>query len=882
MSRAAAACAGVALWFSFGALAFTDADTARRVGLLPAIWWLPLFVLGALALTAAIRLSDRGSVPLFLSALILLPWLPFPVPQLFFAFSGPSVALIWAAIGLAFLASSLARRQLMPFLRHPRRAPLTAALVAFVAILAARLGQRMPPSGDEPHYLLITQSLLRDHDVQVANNYERGDYLQYYGGLLEPHLSRPGLAGPIYSLHAPGLPAVVAPSFAIAGYPGVVVWLSALTAIGTAFVWMAAYALTGDARAAWFGWAVVALTVPVVLLGSLVYPDAVAGTIIAGAVFAIVASARALNRPWRLWGSLGVGGAVGILPWLHTRLAPTAAVLTAILALRIVQEQRFAAARGRHLVALLAPVFCCGLAWLGFFRIVYGTFNPGAPFAESTLLDLRRAVGGGAGLLFDQEFGLLFNAPVHLVSSVGLWMVIRRSTRLPFELLAVSMPYALTVSAWPAWWAGFSPPARLLVPVVLPLGVAAAAFWASVSARGRALAVTFLGVSIVIAGVLSFGGGGVLAYNGLTGRARWLDWVAPLVDLPRAFPSAFRGDLAAPVVVWTLALGAGALMFRIFEGRVSRSSVGAFALPVWFVTVSAIAVAVTWRVVGHANPIATRGQLDLLRASGRTAATGAQVFPPRLLSVLDVRARIALTTSPLDHPEANTLLALEEVPPGEYRLHIAKQTDGQGELALGVGHASVPAARWTIGHWTTSPTIRLPLTAPLMTITGDSFALKSIEHVALMPVPGNLGSGFNGRAYDAGRYGSVVVFATDERVWLEPDGIWVMGERQPDLVFVTDEPTNTIHLDIGNGPVVNRVRLRVGEWITDHPLAPGEHWSVEIPLSRSDVVHATLVNVDVAHGFRPAHVDPTSTDRRLLGCWITLPQGGRIKESPSP
>src|SRR5260370_1368217 len=26
-------------------------------------------------------------------------------------------------------------------------------------------------TGDEPHYLLITESLLRDHDLQVANNY---------------------------------------------------------------------------------------------------------------------------------------------------------------------------------------------------------------------------------------------------------------------------------------------------------------------------------------------------------------------------------------------------------------------------------------------------------------------------------------------------------------------------------------------------------------------------------------------------------------------------------------------------------------------------------------------------------------------------------------
>src|SRR5689334_21907655 len=140
-------------------------------------------------------------------------------------------------------------------------------MLASVSFLAVWTGQVRPPTGDEPHYLVITQSLLLDHDLKVANNYARDDYAAYYGGLLSPQPSPPGVDGEQYSHHAPGLPVLVAPAFPLGGYRAVVVWIALLTGIGTALVWKAGYQLTHDVGAAWFAWAGVALTVPVVLHG---------------------------------------------------------------------------------------------------------------------------------------------------------------------------------------------------------------------------------------------------------------------------------------------------------------------------------------------------------------------------------------------------------------------------------------------------------------------------------------------------------------------------------------------------------------------------------------------------------------------------------------
>ena len=54
--------------------------------------------------------------------------------------------------------------------------------------------------GDEPHYLIITQSLLRDGDIRIENNHQRGDYRAYFAGELPPHSVRLGRNGQMYSI----------------------------------------------------------------------------------------------------------------------------------------------------------------------------------------------------------------------------------------------------------------------------------------------------------------------------------------------------------------------------------------------------------------------------------------------------------------------------------------------------------------------------------------------------------------------------------------------------------------------------------------------------------------------------------------------------------
>ena len=96
---AAAASAGAAVWFSFGTLAVLDVDGVR-VGVLPSAWVVAVTIALGILVAVRSRLSWPGCVPLFLSLLIVLPWLPLPIPDLFLVWSGPAVLFAWSAVAM--------------------------------------------------------------------------------------------------------------------------------------------------------------------------------------------------------------------------------------------------------------------------------------------------------------------------------------------------------------------------------------------------------------------------------------------------------------------------------------------------------------------------------------------------------------------------------------------------------------------------------------------------------------------------------------------------------------------------------------------------------------------------------------------------------------
>ncbi len=269
--------AAAAAWLSTATLGFTGA-AGVRLAILPLS--VPVLLLAAAAAAAVVGLRRAGAslLPLALLAFLLLPWLPLSLPSAFLLWVWPLSLFLWIAV-LMLMLVSLPREQAAP--GAAIRAPRIAAGVMAGAIFALSAWGAAPmiPGGDEPHYLIITQSLLLDRSLTIENVHRRGDYRAYYGGELQPHVQRRSRDGRIYSMHAPGLPALVAPAFALGGHRAVVLFLVLVAAAGSALAWHCAWLATRRTDAAWFAWAAVTLPVTAIFQSFMVYPDGPGGVL---------------------------------------------------------------------------------------------------------------------------------------------------------------------------------------------------------------------------------------------------------------------------------------------------------------------------------------------------------------------------------------------------------------------------------------------------------------------------------------------------------------------------------------------------------------------------------------------------------------------------
>jgi hypothetical protein len=761
--------AAVALWLSAGTLTLANAGPgAPRIGLLPSPGWLALAIVAGLVPALAIRpAADRAGV-LALSFLILLPWIPLPLPPAAFAWTGPLRWWVWLAIAAA-LTVPLARRAAPSRLRQiatdPRRAPWIAAAVAACAYLvgAWQVFPRLP-AGDEPHYLVITQSLLNDHDLKIENNHRQGDYHAYYGGELKPDYLRRGRDREIYSIHAPGLPAIIAPVFALLGYPGVVIVLALASGCATALTWSAVWRITSDVASSWFGWAAVALSVPFFFQAFVAFPDGPGAIIV---MIGIAATLAGLDASQRFLFVTGV--ALAMLPWLHTRFAVLAVALGGIIAARNLGSPAIV----RRASALFAIPALSAAGWFWFFYAIYGTPNPAAPYGHYTQSSLGNVTRGVPGLLFDQQFGLIPNAPVYICAGLGFILMSRRWPRLTIELLLVAVPYSLAVAAYQMWWGGLSSPARFLVPIVLPLAIPAGVWFATSGRGARLVGLGALFLSVLITGALATVRHGALLYNVRDGAARWLLWISPLVNLPAGLPSLFQN--APPIVleqtlVWVLAIAATCGMSALAARRALASQMIALVAGTTAAAAGMIALSIVWRT-NHATPLTpTAGNVALLRQYDPARRQMAVRYPPL--------ARI----SPADVPSS-------------------------------------------------------------LTITTEGLNRDRVK-----------------------QYGGTRVLLLDGAAYMEPSGAWVPG--RDDAMFVVEpEPGAPIRLFLRNVPVDNHVTLVSGAWRQEMTLGPREERVIDVP---ADGSQRAVLHVTSAAGARPVDMEPGSTDRRLLGCWIEV------------
>jgi len=453
-----------------------------------------------------------------------------------------------------------------------RRLSVLVPLAFFLVVWTLTTHGKFSNSGDEPHYLMVAESLVSDGDLDVANNYRNGDGRWFGNETLEPgpH-ARATLDGRVWSTHDVGLPIVLVPVYAAATRASVLLpdsWLErirqprglfayslvslslvVLTATGLGLLVNAFSRHASSARAALVV-LVVGVSPPVLSHAFLVFPETVAFFIVCSVVWLAMRpdSELTLRRVSM------VVAAIGLMPWLHRKYSFLVFGLVFLLAARHTGWFRRQRPGLLGLVAVLALLPQAILhAWT---LHTWGTLG-GPQMVDTLPFAPANALRGGLGLIFDRERGLVAYAPVYLLLP-ACWALLWKEYRTWLVPIATLF---LPMTVFSVWSAGFSPAARYLVPLV-PL----AAVPIAQALRYSAIRIAALGIVIFQAAIIVV----VWRYP----RTLWpkeeatndalasVPWIGHVYE--RLLPSILTGDSIAwgATVLVVLAAASAALVWR--------------------------------------------------------------------------------------------------------------------------------------------------------------------------------------------------------------------------------------------------------------------------------------------------------------------------------
>ena len=676
------------------------------------------------------------------------------------------------------------------------------------------------------------------------------------------------------------------------GYHGVLLFLLVLSACGSALAFHLAHLATGGIPAAWFGWAAVTLSATAIFHSFTVYPDGLGGVVALTGVWALFRAERGA--------CVGRRQPASVVP--ARRCAGDAALdAQQVCAARRKSRRADPAAPGRYeepggegggvplgagsLCALLDGVLPSKCTAVPIHR---------RPTERPAIFRSAFVPGGLTGLLFDQRFGLVANAPVLLFGFVGLALMFRlprRSApshepagladrRLAIELLFVVVPYLLTATSYAMWWAGWSAPARFANPAVFLLAIPCAVMWADLRHRAtKTVAAGSLVLTAFLSVVLVTTDGGRLAYNTRETTALWLDWASSLVALGEGLPVWYRGregTFARDVIIWAAVFLLAQILARTLAGVRSLRDQTRYATAVAaLLAVAAMcAITIVWRLKGNDGLAAAPAQLDLLRRHARDVhGLAVQVTPPRLLEKRRLLTMLRLESEPRvvggrGRPE-QPLVSLPAIPAGRYRVSTRTRGPG-GWVFLGIGQDQFALRSEPLAYPPVPLEIDFPVDVRALIVKGDEDARRTVRTVAieplsLVPPDARLTDRIAGRAV---KYQTASVFFLDDGCFPEPDAFWVGGARQGTFVVQSARQSASVPFHVRNAPVENQVTLESGQWREALTLAPGEERYLEVPVAPGR--GAAMVTMTSRSGFRPSESVQGSRDERFLGVWVSI------------
>lgn len=427
-------------------------------------------------------------------------------------------------------------------------------------------------AGDEPHYLLAAESLKRDRDVDVKDEYVSKSYSEFYPYELDKHGEE--TEGRLNEPHGVGFPLFILPAYLIGGAHGVELFMALIAALAIALAYRLALRVVPDPWAIGSA-AVVGISPPFIAYGTAIYPELTAGAALAGAALLAL---RLDERPRRREAFL-CALLLGSLLWLGTKFV-AAGVAIAFVAIRgLWRARRKVLAVFTVETALFSAIF-----YVAINEAIYGGPTPyTADVAGETATDASFP-GGYAdrayrlvALFIDRQYGLLRWAPFFALAFVGLWWLWRlhrdrvsravadvRQIELTGGLCALVLGAQLLVAAFlaPTMFGFWFPPRHLLagLPLAIPL--------IALGLRHAPRTGIVLGALTVVSGAWVYADARLFGGSLVTGRPD-----APFGPLTAVLPD-FTSDSAWPFAL-AGAIGAALLALAALEVRHSRQMAGA-------------------------------------------------------------------------------------------------------------------------------------------------------------------------------------------------------------------------------------------------------------------------------------------------------------------
>ena len=358
---------------------------------------------------------------------------------------------------------------------------MLAATYVFSVDIRATRGASI--TGDEPFYLLTTQSLLSDGDFDLRNQYDTRSYQSFFDHPDDLWFqSVPQDDGRLLSPHNPGLSFLVIPGFALGGLLGVQTQMLLLAAATLALAFVLADRLTGYRTTCWVVTLGVGLTATAFIYSTEVYPEFPA------ALALVVALLLVTRKPLPgIADGLWLAAVLSVMCWLGTKYAPLVLIVSAYFLLK---------AERRGSIALVLAGGISAAFYAAFHLYLFGGLTPygnNAVYAQwNTVEILAGHVEFGEryyrlwGIFIDRQFGIGRWAPLLLAAVPGLALLAvgRGALRLVLALvlaqLLIATFVAITMMGW--WFAGRTMLTVLpLLVIPIALVVARTPLWGKIS-----------------------------------------------------------------------------------------------------------------------------------------------------------------------------------------------------------------------------------------------------------------------------------------------------------------------------------------------------------------------------------------------------------------